>query len=50
MAFAASSAIARNRSSSTTSLRSTIRPLPDCVQREFEDCLKCWRLEHGYCA
>ena len=26
------------------------RSLPDYVQREFEDCLKCWRLEHGYCA
>lgn len=23
------------------------RPLPECVQREFEDHLKCGRLEHG---
>ena len=24
------------------------RPLPDYVQREFEDYLKCGRLEHGF--
>lgn len=23
------------------------RPLPDCVQREFEGSLRCGRLEHG---
>lgn len=24
------------------------RPLPECVPREFEDYLKCGRLEHGF--
>ena len=24
------------------------RPLPDYVQREFEDYLRCGRLEHGF--